>query len=63
MAPNNANFLGFKPKNWLKNDWVWGNLVFKDSKLPYMQTWLELALNQPCLGGLGLPSLVIAKYY
>ena len=28
MAPNNANFLGFKPKNWLKNDWVWGNLVF-----------------------------------
>ena len=51
MAPNNANFLGFKPKIWLKNDWVWGNLVFKDCKLPLDAKLVGTSLESALLGG------------
>ena len=58
ITPNNANFPGFKPKIWLKNDWVWGNLVFKGCNLPLDAKLVGTSLESALLGGLGLPSLV-----
>ena len=51
MAPNNANYRGFKPKIWLKNDWVWGNLVFKGCKLPLDAKLVGTSLESALLGG------------